>query len=109
MEDDTYRFGEFSMSPRERRLFRNGESVLLPPKAFDAMYLLVQTCRDRRSNHHSDVDDLKVVRGNRGCSVCPRQGRLSAPGSSVRARVVCPRQGRLSAPGSSPPGSKTGE
>ena len=43
MEDDTYRFGEFSMSPRERRLFRNGESVLLPPKAFDAMYLLVRS------------------------------------------------------------------
>src|SRR5580700_3299804 len=41
MEDDTYRFGEFSMSPRERRLFRDGEPVLLPPKAFDAMYLLV--------------------------------------------------------------------
>jgi DNA-binding winged helix-turn-helix (wHTH) protein len=43
MEDDTYRFSEFSMSPRERRLFRNGESVLLPPKAFDAMYLLVRS------------------------------------------------------------------
>jgi len=43
MEDDTYRFGEFSMSSRERRLFRNGESVLLPPKAFDAMYLLVRS------------------------------------------------------------------
>jgi DNA-binding winged helix-turn-helix (wHTH) protein len=43
MEDDTYRFGEFSMSARERRLFRNGESVLLPPKAFDAMYLLVRS------------------------------------------------------------------
>lgn len=43
MEDDTYRFGEFSMSPRERRLFRNRESLLLPPKAFDAMYLLVRS------------------------------------------------------------------
>ena len=43
MEDGTYRFGEFSMSPRERGLFRNGESVLLPPKAFDAMYLLVRS------------------------------------------------------------------
>src|SRR3984957_15944874 len=43
MEDDTYRFGEFSMSPRERRLFRNCESVLLPPKAFDALYLLVRS------------------------------------------------------------------
>jgi tetratricopeptide (TPR) repeat protein len=31
------------MSARERRLFRNGESVLLPPKAFDAMYLLVRS------------------------------------------------------------------
>jgi DNA-binding winged helix-turn-helix (wHTH) protein len=43
MEDDTYRFGEFSMSPRERRLFRNGESLLLAPKSFDAMYLLVRS------------------------------------------------------------------
>jgi DNA-binding winged helix-turn-helix (wHTH) protein len=43
MEDDTYRFGEFSMSLRERRLFRNGESVPLPPKAFDAMYLLIRS------------------------------------------------------------------
>jgi DNA-binding winged helix-turn-helix (wHTH) protein len=43
MEDDTYRFGEFSMSPRERQLFRNGETVLLPPKAFDAMYLLIRS------------------------------------------------------------------
>jgi DNA-binding winged helix-turn-helix (wHTH) protein len=42
MEDDAFRFGGFSMSPRERRLFRNGESVLLPPKAFDALYLLVR-------------------------------------------------------------------
>jgi DNA-binding winged helix-turn-helix (wHTH) protein len=31
------------MSPRERRLFHNGESVLLPPKAFDAMHLLVRS------------------------------------------------------------------
>ena len=43
MEDDTYRFGEFSMSSRERRLFRNGKSVPLPPKAFDAMQLLVRS------------------------------------------------------------------
>jgi hypothetical protein len=37
MEDDTYRFGDFSMTSREQRLFRNGKSVLLPPKAFDAV------------------------------------------------------------------------
>src|SRR6204780_1677292 len=43
MEDDAYRFGDFSMSSRERRLFRNGKSVLLPPKAFDAMHLLVRS------------------------------------------------------------------
>jgi DNA-binding winged helix-turn-helix (wHTH) protein len=43
MEDDRYRFGEFSMSSRERRLFRDGKSVLLPPKAFDTMQLLVRS------------------------------------------------------------------
>lgn len=42
MEDDTYRFGEFTMSPRERRLFHSGKCVVLPPKAFDTMHLLVR-------------------------------------------------------------------
>jgi DNA-binding winged helix-turn-helix (wHTH) protein len=42
MEDDTYRFGEFTMSPRERRLFHDGKCVLLPPKAFDALHLMVR-------------------------------------------------------------------
>src|SRR5215470_6138508 len=41
-EDDTYRFGEFSMSPRERRLFHGGKCVNLPPKTFDALNLLVR-------------------------------------------------------------------
>jgi DNA-binding winged helix-turn-helix (wHTH) protein len=43
MEDDTYRFGDFSMTSREQRLFRNGKSVLLPPKAFDAVGPVVTT------------------------------------------------------------------
>jgi len=42
MPDDTYLFGEFSMSARERRLFRRGKCVVLPPKAFDALCLLVR-------------------------------------------------------------------
>ena len=41
MADDTYLFGEFSMSAGERRLLRGDRSVVLPPKAFDALYLLV--------------------------------------------------------------------
>jgi DNA-binding winged helix-turn-helix (wHTH) protein len=42
MPDDTYLFGEFSMSARERRLFQCGKCVVLPPKAFDALCLLVR-------------------------------------------------------------------
>ena len=42
MADDTYRFGEFSLSPRERRLFRGDEYVGVSPKAFDALSLLVR-------------------------------------------------------------------
>jgi DNA-binding winged helix-turn-helix (wHTH) protein len=42
MADDTYLFGEFSMSVRERRLLRGGKCVALPPKAFDALHLMVR-------------------------------------------------------------------
>jgi hypothetical protein len=42
MENPTYRFGYFSMSPSDRRLFRYGESVVPSPKAFDALSLLVR-------------------------------------------------------------------
>lgn len=41
MQDDAYRFGEFSLSPSERRLFQGTKNIPLPPKAFDAMHLLV--------------------------------------------------------------------
>jgi DNA-binding winged helix-turn-helix (wHTH) protein len=41
MEDDAYRFGEFSLSPSERRLLRGEKIIPLPAKAFDAMHLLV--------------------------------------------------------------------
>ncbi len=42
MPDGTYLFGEFSISASERRLVRDGKCVDLPPKAFDALYLLVR-------------------------------------------------------------------
>jgi len=42
MADDTYLFGEFSMSVPERRLLRDGKCITLPPKAFDALHLLVR-------------------------------------------------------------------
>jgi DNA-binding winged helix-turn-helix (wHTH) protein len=43
MLDESYRFGEFSMSLRERQLFRGDSFIPLPPKAFDAMSLLVRS------------------------------------------------------------------
>ena len=42
MEDSVYRFGEFSMSPAERRLSHGVKSVALAPQAFDAMCLLIR-------------------------------------------------------------------
>ena len=42
MQDDIYRFGEFALSARERRLFRGDDSVVLAPKTFDALFLLVR-------------------------------------------------------------------
>jgi DNA-binding winged helix-turn-helix (wHTH) protein len=42
MEDGIYRFGEFTLSPGERRLTYSGKCVPLPPRAFDALQLLVR-------------------------------------------------------------------
>ena len=37
-----YEFGPFQLAPEEHRLYRNGEIVLLPPKEFDLLLLLVR-------------------------------------------------------------------
>ncbi len=42
MQDGVYVFGDFSLSPGERRLFQANRDVVLPPKAFDALLLLVR-------------------------------------------------------------------
>ena len=42
MEDSAYRFGEFSILPAQRALLRGTKSLPLPPKAFDALHLLVR-------------------------------------------------------------------
>jgi DNA-binding winged helix-turn-helix (wHTH) protein len=40
--NDVFRFGNFSLSPRERRLFHDKQNVVLPPKAFDLLEILVR-------------------------------------------------------------------
>jgi DNA-binding winged helix-turn-helix (wHTH) protein len=40
--NDVFRFGEFVLSPRERRLSRGKENVSVPPKAFDLLEILVR-------------------------------------------------------------------
>ena len=40
--NDVFRFGEFALSPRERRLSREKENVLLTPKAFDLLEILIR-------------------------------------------------------------------
>jgi DNA-binding winged helix-turn-helix (wHTH) protein len=39
---DTYRFGEFELLPSQRRLLHQEQVLPLPPKAFDALLLLVR-------------------------------------------------------------------
>src|ERR1700753_2893713 len=40
--NDVFRFGEFSLSPHERRLFHGKQNVVLTPKAFDLLEILVR-------------------------------------------------------------------
>lgn len=40
--NDVFRFGEFSLSPRERRLFHGQQNVVLTPKAFDLLEVLIR-------------------------------------------------------------------
>src|ERR1700731_4121233 len=37
-----YEFGPFLLEPAERRLSRNGDAVVLAPKAFDTLHLLLR-------------------------------------------------------------------
>jgi len=46
--NDVFRFGDFTLSPRERRLSRGRENVVLSPRAFDLLEILVR-------NHESLV------------------------------------------------------
>ena len=39
--ETAYRFGDFELHPHERLLRRSGESLVLPPKVFDALFCLV--------------------------------------------------------------------
>jgi DNA-binding winged helix-turn-helix (wHTH) protein/tetratricopeptide (TPR) repeat protein len=41
LEKPIYRFGQFELDPRERRLRLNGELIALTPKVFDTLLLLV--------------------------------------------------------------------
>jgi DNA-binding winged helix-turn-helix (wHTH) protein len=58
MHDGAYRFGEFSISPADRRVARHlaggSETVALPPKAFDALHLLVR-------NHGTLVSRTEII------------------------------------------------
>ncbi len=39
-----YEFGPFRLEPSERLLLRSGRPVSLPPKAFETLFILVQSC-----------------------------------------------------------------
>lgn len=50
---ELYEFGPFRLEPGERKLSRNDQPVVLTPKAFDTLVILV-----RNSGHLLDKDDL---------------------------------------------------
>jgi DNA-binding winged helix-turn-helix (wHTH) protein/Tol biopolymer transport system component len=50
---ELYEFGHFRLEPAERKLSRNNEPVVLTPKAFDTLVLLV-----RNSGHLLEKDEL---------------------------------------------------
>ena len=52
-EDRVFEFGDFILVPKERLLLRGGEPVLLTPKAFDVLVVLVS-----RGGHLVRKDDL---------------------------------------------------
>ena len=54
IQNGSYRFGEFSIYPSDRRLFHGAGSLSLPPKAFDALHLLVR-------NHGSLVPRTEII------------------------------------------------
>src|SRR6266550_4588391 len=47
------KFGSFRLDPAERLLLRGGQSITLPPKAFDTLLILVQ-----HNGHVVRKDDL---------------------------------------------------
>lgn len=49
----SYEFGSFRLVPSERQLLRDGQRVMLPPKAFDTLVVLVQ-----HNGHVVKKDDL---------------------------------------------------
>jgi DNA-binding winged helix-turn-helix (wHTH) protein len=53
--DSAYRFGDFTIWPSDRRLMMDGRAAPLPPKAFDALLLLVR-------NHGRLVSRREIVR-----------------------------------------------
>jgi len=60
-DPEIYRFGEFELEPRERRLRRFGQPLALTPKAFDMLVLLV-----RHAGHIQSKDELMSALWPRG-------------------------------------------
>jgi len=105
-----YEFGLFRLEPAERRLHRDGRPVLLPPKAFDTLCVLVE-----RGGHAVSKSDLmakvwpdtiveeatlaqnifavrKALGGNQCIETVPKFGyRLVMPVRELRAPTIEPR------------------
>jgi DNA-binding winged helix-turn-helix (wHTH) protein/tetratricopeptide (TPR) repeat protein/TolB-like protein len=60
-KDPIYRFGEFALEPRERRLSGNGQPIALTPKVFDTLVLLVE-----RAGHVATKEELLKALWPRG-------------------------------------------
>jgi DNA-binding winged helix-turn-helix (wHTH) protein/tetratricopeptide (TPR) repeat protein len=61
LENLVYRFGEFELEPRERRLVGSGGAITLTPKVFDTLVLLVES-----AGHVLKKDELMKALWPRG-------------------------------------------
>lgn len=93
-QPDTFRFGPFTLEPRERRLLRDGAPVELRPKAFDALVLLVSRAGSLVSKEEFFATLWpRVVVGDASLNKCVFQLRQALGDEDARYIETVPKGG----------------
>jgi Tol biopolymer transport system component/DNA-binding winged helix-turn-helix (wHTH) protein len=97
-----YEFGPFRLAPGIRHLYRNGEIVLLPPKEFDLLLLLLRNSgkvMDRESLIHALWPNTIVEEANLNVHISALRKALGETSGEPRYIETLPRLGyRFRAP-----------